>query len=101
MPRPNPYRRKRTGRPIMAADIPFDNTKQIELLRDFVAALRSLSYKETTGLAYTLGVQRHTVERWKYLVRTPDPFTMMDVIDWVRRGKPSKRVTQDSIGRLM
>ena len=99
IPRPPRNQRKKRGRPIQAAVIPFDNTRQLELLQRFHDAVRPLKHGEITGLALTLGRHRVTIERWKYQVCNPDPFTMMDVIDWVQRGKPSKRTPQDSIQR--
>ena len=99
MIRPPRNRHKKKGRPIHAADIPFDNTRQIELLQRFYDAVKPLTHKEINSLAVTLSRHRVTIERWKYQVCNPDPFTMLDVIDWVQRGKPSKRTPQDSIQR--
>ena len=80
------------GRPIQAAVIPFDGTAKLRVLQDFNAAIKALSWREVSGLAYTLNRHRDTVARWKYGHQTPSAWTMLEVIDWVRQGKPSRPV---------
>ena len=92
MPRPRRFGPRPRGRPIQAAIIPFDSTAKLRVLQDFNTAIKALTWQEVTGLAYTLNRHRDTVARWKYGNQVPNAWTMLEVIDWVRQGKPSRPV---------
>lgn len=95
------HTRTARGRPIQAAAIPFNSDTKMRVLQDFNDAMKSLTWREVTGLAFTLSRHRNTVERWKYGRQTPDALTMLDVIAWVREGKPTRTVYQRDIHRLI
>jgi len=73
----------------------------VQLLQDFNDAVKTLTWRECTGLAFTLNRHRNTVERWRYSRQVPNAVTMLEVIDWVRRGKPTRTVYQRQIRKLM
>jgi len=80
--------RETRGRPFYVADIPFTNDAKVQLLQDFYAAVATFKYRETMAVARQLGVHERTVYRWKYHESFPRYDIALDIIEWVRRGKP-------------
>jgi hypothetical protein len=78
----------RTGRPCVVADIPFQNQRKVQLLEEFYAACSTFRYRETMALSRALGVQPSTVENWKYQLTFPRWDIAVDIIEWVKMGKP-------------
>lgn len=70
--------------------MPITDSSAVSVLGDFIRVMRSLTYREVTALAFTLGRHRDTVSKWRYLQQKPDAFTMLDVIKWHKQGKPTR-----------
>ena len=66
-----------------------------------MALMKTLTWREVIGLAFTLNRHRDTVERWKYGRQTPNAWMMLEAIDWVRRGKPSLTTSPRNTRQLM
>ena len=77
------------GRPYSVADIPFVLGKTQKLWDDFYNATKALNYKEQMALARYFEIHPNTVRNWKYRVTFPRYSIALDVIDWVKRGKPT------------
>ena len=80
------------GRPCSVAEIPFSNERKVKLLQEFYGACATFRYPEIMAVSRALGVHRATVERWKYQLTFPRWDIAVDVIEWVRQGKPTKVV---------
>ena len=76
------------GRPYFVADIPFDNHKRLRLLDQFYKATAQFRYRDIMALSRAFSVHPGTVENWKYRLTFPRWDIALDVIDWVKRGKP-------------
>ena len=76
------------GRPYVVAVMPFQNDRKVELVNEFWGVCGSFHYREIMAVSRALGVQPHTVERWKYKMTFPRWDVAVDVIEWVNRGKP-------------
>lgn len=77
-----------SGRPRSVAQIPFSNRRKVELLDEFYGACSSFRYPEIMALSRGLGVSANAVERWKYRLSFPRWDIAVDVIEWVKAGKP-------------
>lgn len=82
------------GRPYYAADIPFKNERRVAFLHEFYKVTATLNYREIMALSRTLRVHPSTVQNWKYRVTFPKWDIAVDVIAWVKRGKPMYLVHQ-------
>jgi hypothetical protein len=82
------------GRPCAVAEIDFDNDRKLKLLDEFYYACANLNYLEIMALSRALGVWPSTVKNWKYKITLPRWDIAIDVIEWVRQGKPMKKVYQ-------
>jgi len=78
------------GRPCAVAEIPFCNERKVQLLQEFYAVCSTFRYRETVALSRALGIAPRTVERWKYQESFPRWDIAVDVIEWVKSGKPYK-----------
>ena len=84
----------RCGRPYAVAEIPFQNDRKVGLLEEFYGVCSTFHYLEIMAVSRALGVQPFTVERWKYKMTFPRWDIAIDVIEWVNRGKPIRKVSQ-------
>jgi hypothetical protein len=82
----------RPGRPCAVAVIPFQNQRKVQLLDEFYAVCATFRYRETVALSRALGIHPRTVENWKYKITFPRWDVAVDVIEWVRLGKPVNMV---------
>ena len=82
------------GRPYAVAEIPFQNERKVGLLEEFYGVCSTFHYLEIMAVSRALGVQPCTVERWKYKTTFPRWDIAVDVIEWVKCGKPIRRVSQ-------
>lgn len=82
------------GRPYAVAEIPFQNERKVGLLEEFYGVCAGFHYREITAVSRALGVETRTVENWKYGLTFPRWETAIDVIEWVKRGKPIRKVLQ-------
>jgi transcriptional regulator with XRE-family HTH domain len=80
----------RRGRRPGVATIDYTNDATVELRRQFYEACAGLRYGERAALARGLGVSRSTVDKWKCKVSFPKYAIVMQVIAWVKNGKPMK-----------
>jgi hypothetical protein len=78
------------GRPCAVAEIPFSNDRKVELLQEFYAVCSTFRYRETVALSRALGVHTKTIQNWKYKQSFPRWDIAVDVIEWVKAGKPCK-----------
>jgi len=82
----------RAGRPHYVAVVDFSNDAEIAFREEFYRACADFHYREITALSRALGVCNTTILNWKYKFSFPSWYVAYLVIDWVRRGKPMKRV---------
>jgi len=87
------------GRPYLVAVVPFSNSEKVQLLDDFYTAVGAFKYAECSALARALNVSIRAVYRWKYRERFPRWDVAIDVIQWVRAGKPVRKVYQSKAPR--
>ena len=83
----------RAGRPYVVADIDFSNDAELALWDEFYEACADFHYAEIMALSRAFGVSPITVERWKYRLTFPRKGIAQQVIDWVNRGKPMRKVS--------
>jgi len=81
------------GRPCAVAEIPFSNDRKVRLLEEFYDICATFHYPEIMAVSRGLRVSQNTVERWKYRLSFPRWDIAVDVIEWVRQGKPVKMVS--------
>ena len=89
------------GRPCPVAEIPFCNERKTKLLEEFYAVCSTFRYRETVALSRALGVQTRTIENWKYQQSFPRWDIAVDVIEWVKMGKPCKMMPAGSARQVM
>jgi len=82
----------KSGRPAFFAELNFANDGELELRDRFYNICSSFRYREIMALSRALGVAPFTVERWKYKMTFPSWYVALQVIDWVKRGKPMRKV---------
>ena len=80
--------KKAPGRPVYVADIPFENDRQMVLLDEFHSIAKRLHYRDIVALARAFGMTERIVYAWHYGELFPRYDVMIDVIEWVKRGKP-------------
>ena len=78
------------GRPCAVAEIPFSNHRKVELLQEFYGVCATFRYREMMALSRALGINDRTIRRWKYQESFPRWDIAVDVIEWVKQGKPVK-----------
>lgn len=88
------FGRKAPGRPYYVADIPFENDRRIALLTEFYNITKKLDYRDIVALARAFNMTERTIYAWHYGERFPRYDIMMDVIEWVKRGKPMRKEYQ-------
>lgn len=76
------------GRPYPVALIPFQNSRKVALLAEFYDTCATFHYPEMMALSRALRISDRTIRRWKYQESFPRWDIAVDVIEWVRRGKP-------------
>lgn len=85
----------KVGRPYHVADIDFSQDPDQDLYDEFYKACSELHYMDTLVLSRALGVSIVTVRLWKagksFPMRRGMAFL---VIEWVKKGKPQKTITQ-------
>jgi len=81
------------GRPCAVAEIPFSNDRKVRLLEEFYGICSTFHYPEIMAVSRGLRVTPNTVERWKYRLSFPRWDIAVDVIEWVRQGKPVRMVS--------
>lgn len=84
----------RAGRPYAVAEIPFQNERKVGLLEEFYDACSTFHYREIMAVSRALGVTPVTVGNWKYKTTFPRWDMAVDVIEWVKQGKPIRLVSQ-------
>ena len=89
------------GRPFYVADIPSANDTRLRIMTEFYQVTARLKYRDIRALARCLGRHPSTIDKWKYRVSFPSADIAMDVIEWVRRGKPVTKVYQRDKRRVM
>jgi uncharacterized protein YjcR len=82
----------KTGAPYFVADFEFAPDALLKLRSDFNQACSSFRYRDIMALSRKLGVHPSTVAKWKYNMQYPNYDVIMQVLAWVNRGKPMKRV---------
>ncbi|HUW46816.1 MAG TPA: hypothetical protein VMW50_13585 [Dehalococcoidia bacterium] len=80
------------GRPYSVAEINFATDSEVKLRMRFYAACSDFHYREIMALSRALGMSSSTVENWKYKITFPSWYIAIQVIDWVKRGKPMREV---------
>lgn len=78
----------KSGRPHGVAVINYQTDREVELRDEFFAACADLNYGERMALSRALEVTPVTVANWKYKMCFPSYYVALQVIDWVKRGKP-------------
>jgi hypothetical protein len=63
---------------------------------EFYRTCSTFQYREIMALSRVFGISDRTVRAWKYKENFPRYEIVKQVIDWVKRGKPVKKVTQIS-----
>lgn len=92
----------RGGRPCVVAVIPFNNERKVGLLREFYGVCATFHYPEIMAVSRALRVDHTTVENWKYKRTFPRWDIAVDVIEWVRNGKPMVKVPpSESVPNMM
>ena len=91
----------RVGRPHCVADINFANERKQLLFDEFYKICKTFHYREIMALSRALGVCPHAVVLWKYKLRTPRWDTVVDIFDWVDRGKPMKLVQPSRVKKSL
>ena len=87
--------KKAPGRPVYVADIPFENDRQMVLLDEFHSIAKRLHYRDILALARAFGMTERIVYAWHYGEPFPRYDVMIDVIEWVKRGKPMRKEYQN------
>ena len=88
------------GRPCAVAEIPFSNARKVDLIEEFYRVCSTFHYPDIMAVSRGLRVSRNTVERWKYGLSLPRTWDIaIDVIEWVKLGKP-KRYVPPSLGKM-
>ena len=87
----------RTGRPYFVAKIDFENDRTIELMDEFYRACSAFRYREMMALSRALGISDRTIRAWKYKETFPRWDIALQVIDWVKHGKPMEKVVSRNI----
>lgn len=85
---------EKRGRPYFVADIPFNNSRKVNLISEFYKVCSKFNYRDIVALSRTLSVSERTIRRWKYKETFPRWEIAIDIIDWVNRGKPMNLVQQ-------
>lgn len=89
--------RHAAGRPSLEADIDFATDPDLQLYQDFYNAMKGLSYGEKRALARGMHVCYNTIVNWSKLNSFPPRRgTAVLVIQWVRNGKPMRKVYQSN-----
>jgi len=83
---------RRAGRPHYVAVMDYSNDAEVRFREEFYRACADFHYREIMALSRALGVDVNTVERWKYKLNFPSWYVAYLIIDWVKRGKPMKKV---------
>lgn len=78
----------RRGRPRYVAEIDFPNDALKRLYDDFYQSCSTLCYRDIMALSRALKVSTRAVESWKYKEKMPPYQRIIQVIEWVKRGKP-------------
>jgi len=92
----------KVGRPCHVADINLKHDPDQGLYDTFYATCSQLHYSDTVRLSRALGVTLVTIRLWKAKKTFPSRRGMaLQIIDWVNRGKPERRVTQAEIAAGM
>jgi len=84
---------RKGGRPYAVADIDFSNDAELLFWDTFYKACSNFRYIEIIALSRALEVSVRTVENWKYGLTFPRKGIAQQVIDWVSRGKPMKKIS--------
>jgi hypothetical protein len=66
--------------------------KRLAFWDEFLAACSGFHYREMAAVSRACGLSFRAVESWKYGQRFPDKDRAQEVIDWVKAGKPMKKV---------
>lgn len=83
------HRHRLRGRPSYYAVLPYQWQGSQGIIKQFYDAIAKLQYRETIGLARSIGVSYATVNRWHYHETMPRRLeTMLAVIEWHRAGRP-------------
>jgi len=82
------------GRPSLVADIDFSKDYELKLWDRFFDVCSGFRYAEIMAVSRAYAVNYHTVEKWKYGLQFPrkSPGMAQQIIDWVERGKPMRKV---------
>jgi hypothetical protein len=68
--------------------MPFSNARKVQLLEEFYGVCATFRYPEIMAVSRALGISDRTIRRWKYQESFPRWDIAIDVIEWVRMGKP-------------
>lgn len=83
----------RAGRPCLVADIDFSKDSELAFWDEFFGACSDFHYAEIMAVSRAFGVNYHTVEKWKYRIQFPRKGVAQQIIDWVNRGKPMRKIS--------
>lgn len=81
------------GRPFHIAEINYETDSEVKLRDQFYKACSTFHYCDIMALSRAIGVEPRTVERWKYKEVFPSWYVALQIIDWVKRGKPMREVS--------
>jgi len=81
------------GKPCVVAVIPFRNERKVSLVSEFYDTCETFRYPEIYALSRALRISTSTVENWKYKITFPRWDIAIDVIEWVRNGKPMVKMS--------
>jgi hypothetical protein len=87
----------RIGRTYFVAKINFENDRKLELLDEFYRVCSTFHYREVMALSRALGISDRTIRAWKYKETFPRWDIAVEVIDWVKRGKPMEKIVSRPI----
>lgn len=83
----------RAGRPCFVADMKVTTKdKRLAFWDEFLDVCSGFHYREIVAVSRACGLSARAVESWKYGQRFPDKDRAQEVIDWVKAGKPMKKV---------
>ena len=85
------------GRPGLVAVVPFRNSRKMALLNEFYETCAAFRYPDIVALSRAFRMQPRTIENWKYKVTFPRWDIAVDVIEWVRAGKPTVRMSTSKL----
>ena len=78
----------KVGRPYPVATIPLSNDRKVGLLEEFWGACADFRYREEMAVSRALGISDRAVRKWKYRESFPRWDIAIDIIEWVKLGKP-------------